>query len=530
MSDHAISLSVPVVRSSSERREVYGFLSVARTADGQMVVDSHGSQIPVEELERAAHRYLAEARGVGEMHERLGVGVVIESCVLTREKQAALPPRGIPEGHVHEGWFVGFRVDDPETWDKVKRGELRAFSIGGTARRLPVALRKSAAAEPPRPHQLVDLILSEGSLVDEPANPLCTVVLFKRREEIPMFQRLRNAFASLVRKQDAPPPSTAEVMATRDLIEQWWKLRDAYESAMSALLNSEQSAAAVVDGMLKSTREFADGFEAMVQGLPMPAQKMASVEGLEAALLAFIASVEAGGDMKAAVGDLRATLDQNAPGPKPEAKKPAEKAEDKPEEEKPADEKKPVPPTAPAPGAKDAPAGPAGQPAAEAPAPPKPDEEKAAAEDEKVKKRLADVEAERTALAKKAADAEAETVTLRKQLADEEVRRDAGGFLGVPGLTGSEVEQVLRAIRGTEADALIRKSFSAALVLVKGRTAPVLRDEQGDPPAAADAWDAAVSDVMRAKGVSRTDAVRIAMQSHKHAFEQSARASIRPQQ
>lgn len=511
---------------------MYGFLSVARSADGQMVVDSHGSQIPVEELERAAHRYLAEARGVGEMHERLGVGVVIESCVLTREKQAALPPRGIPEGHVHEGWFVGFRVDDPETWDKVKRGELRAFSIGGTARRLPVALRKNAGAEPPRPHQLVDLVLEEGSLVDEPANPLCTVVLWKRREETPMFQRLRNAFASLVRKQDAAPPSTAEVMATRDLIEQWWKLRDAYESAMSALLNSEQSAAAVVDGMLKSTREFADGFEAMVKGLPMPAQKMASVESLEAALLAFIASVEAGGDMKAAVGDLRATLDKNAPGPKPEAKKPedekpAEKAEDKPEEEKPADAKKPASP--PAPGAKEAPAGPAGQPASEEPAPPKPEEEEAKAVDEKVKKRLADVEAERAVLAKKAADAEAETVTLRKQLAEEEVRRDAGSFLGVPGLTRNEVEQVLCSIRGTEADALIRKSFSAALVLVKGRTAPVLRDAQGDPPSDADAWDAAVNDVMRSKGVGRNDAVRIAMKSHKHAFEQSARASIRPQ-
>lgn len=502
MSTQPVSLSVPIVRSAPERREVYGFLSVARTADGEVVTDSHGSQIPVEELERAAHAYLVEARGVGEMHERMGVGVVIESCVLTREKQAALPPRGIPEGHVHEGWFVGFRVDDPETWEKVKRGELRAFSIGGTARRGPVALRKSAAAGEPQVHQLVDLVLDEGSLVDEPANPLCTVVLFKRREEKSMFKRLRDALASIIRKQeDAPPPSTADVVATQEMVSTWWRLRDAYESAMMQLLNSEQPAADLVAGMLRNTREFADAFEQMAGKLPGAVQKAANVESLEAALLAFVESCAAGNDMATAAKDLKATLDQNAPGPRPEEAKKEEPAPAK--EEKPAEE----PPAAEKP---------------EAPAPPAP-----AMEDE-VKKRLAAAESEREALVKKAEAAEREAEDLRKKLDDESVRRDAGGFPGVPGLTLAEVEQVLRAIRGTDADALVRKSFTASVALVRRLSEPAAPPPPNDETPT-DVWERAVTDVMRARGVSRTDAVRIAMQSHKHAFEQSARASIRPQ-
>jgi hypothetical protein len=30
------------------------------------------------------------------------------------------------------------RVDDPDVWKRVKKGELRAFSIGGTGTRVPL--------------------------------------------------------------------------------------------------------------------------------------------------------------------------------------------------------------------------------------------------------------------------------------------------------------------------------------------------------------------------------------------------------
>lgn len=69
------------------------------------------------------------------MHERGGIGVLIESIMFTKEKVRAM---GIPEGTVPEGWWVGFHVTDPEVWEKVKNGTYSMFSIEGEAQRIPV--------------------------------------------------------------------------------------------------------------------------------------------------------------------------------------------------------------------------------------------------------------------------------------------------------------------------------------------------------------------------------------------------------
>jgi hypothetical protein len=49
---------------------------------------------------------------------------------MTREIQQAL---GINLGR--SVWLVGFEITDEGTWQAVKRGELKAFSIGGTGKR-----------------------------------------------------------------------------------------------------------------------------------------------------------------------------------------------------------------------------------------------------------------------------------------------------------------------------------------------------------------------------------------------------------
>jgi hypothetical protein len=69
------------------------------------------------------------------MHAGGAVGRLVETVALTREKQDAL---GIPEGAVPEGWWVGYKIDDAATWERVKSGELRSFSLGGRGERRPV--------------------------------------------------------------------------------------------------------------------------------------------------------------------------------------------------------------------------------------------------------------------------------------------------------------------------------------------------------------------------------------------------------
>ena len=68
----------------------------------------------------------------GEMHERGGVAVLVESVVFTEEKMQAI---GIPPGTLPVGWWIGFKVLDEDVWKKVKDGTYLMFSIEGEAMR-----------------------------------------------------------------------------------------------------------------------------------------------------------------------------------------------------------------------------------------------------------------------------------------------------------------------------------------------------------------------------------------------------------
>lgn len=122
-------LTFQFAKADSEKRLVFGWASVA-TIYGEPVIDKQGDIIPPEELETAVYDYVLNCREQGDMHIDLAVGRLVESCIFTAEKQAAL---GIDLGK--EGWWVGFYVDDDTTWDAIKRGERPEFSIGGSGTR-----------------------------------------------------------------------------------------------------------------------------------------------------------------------------------------------------------------------------------------------------------------------------------------------------------------------------------------------------------------------------------------------------------
>lgn len=130
------SATVKLAKAEKARQLVFGWLSVAIDAEGKPVVDHEGDIIPPEELEQAAYDFVLYSRQAGEMHERIGIGRLVESMVFTPEKVKAL---GIPEGTLPVGWWVGFKIDDLDVWEKIESGEYQAFSIGGTAEREEVA-------------------------------------------------------------------------------------------------------------------------------------------------------------------------------------------------------------------------------------------------------------------------------------------------------------------------------------------------------------------------------------------------------
>lgn len=131
--DVYLSVGFDVYKAKEDEQLVSGWANVALDKDGNAPLDWQDDVISPSTLEKAAIQFMLDYRGSGEMHKGNSKGTVVESIVLTKEKQAAL---GIPEGIVPEGWFITVKVHDPEVFAKVKDGTYRMFSIQGTAKRV----------------------------------------------------------------------------------------------------------------------------------------------------------------------------------------------------------------------------------------------------------------------------------------------------------------------------------------------------------------------------------------------------------
>lgn len=124
-----------ILKSDDEKHLAFGWANVAIRADGEVIEDWQKDIVEPEELENAAYNFVLLYREGGEMHERGGAAVLIESVVFTEEKMAAM---GIPAGTLPVGWWIGFKVIDDEVWEKVKDGTYPMFSIEGSAERVEV--------------------------------------------------------------------------------------------------------------------------------------------------------------------------------------------------------------------------------------------------------------------------------------------------------------------------------------------------------------------------------------------------------
>ena len=113
-----ISGRFAIKKADEDKHLAFGWAYVSQDEGGNQTEDHSGDQLV--ELYREG----------GEMHERGGCAVLVESMVFTKEKQQAL---GIPDGTLPIGWWIGFKVTDEDVWSKVKDGTYPMFSIEGTA-------------------------------------------------------------------------------------------------------------------------------------------------------------------------------------------------------------------------------------------------------------------------------------------------------------------------------------------------------------------------------------------------------------
>ena len=125
-----------ISKVDEDKRQVFGWCSLTKV-DGEDVVDRQGDYIPLEEVEKSAYNYVISSRKGGDMHKRDGdqalhTADMIESFVVTPEKLEKL---GLPEDAMPQGWWVGFKVNDDEQWEGIKKGDRGFFSIHGKGKR-----------------------------------------------------------------------------------------------------------------------------------------------------------------------------------------------------------------------------------------------------------------------------------------------------------------------------------------------------------------------------------------------------------
>jgi hypothetical protein len=125
-----------ISKMDTEKRQVFGWASIVEV-NGEPVVDLQGDYMSLDEIEKAAYTYVQKSRRGGNQHEKGShVSDMIESFLVTPDKKEKL---GLP-ADMPTGWWVGFQVNDDATWQQVKNGERREFSIHGSGIRKDIEL------------------------------------------------------------------------------------------------------------------------------------------------------------------------------------------------------------------------------------------------------------------------------------------------------------------------------------------------------------------------------------------------------
>lgn len=128
--------ALEIAKFHDDEQLVFGWASVAKDASGNEPLDWQGDIIDPVDLEVAVYKFNLEYRESNEMHAGPTIGYLVESVMFTKEKMLAM---GIPEGTVPEGWWVGFKIFDRDSYLKVKNGIYKMFSIEGSGQRIPVS-------------------------------------------------------------------------------------------------------------------------------------------------------------------------------------------------------------------------------------------------------------------------------------------------------------------------------------------------------------------------------------------------------
>lgn len=120
----AFSTFGKIVKTDSENHFVTGIVYEP------MSVDTQGDYMTAEEIQKAAHWYAKNGTGVDVQHDekKLDSADVVESWIAKAD--FTLDDTDIKKGT----WLMTVEISDQDIWNKIEKGELTGFSMGGEGR------------------------------------------------------------------------------------------------------------------------------------------------------------------------------------------------------------------------------------------------------------------------------------------------------------------------------------------------------------------------------------------------------------
>lgn len=117
-------------KEDEEQQLVYGVVYEPE------VEDSHGDFMKAEEIEKAAHGFMKDARNIDKQHDfKSGVGEVVESYIAPADFE-------IGEHTIAKGSWVLVTKASDEVWEEIKKGEITGYSMAGTAETVEIQNKK----------------------------------------------------------------------------------------------------------------------------------------------------------------------------------------------------------------------------------------------------------------------------------------------------------------------------------------------------------------------------------------------------
>jgi len=208
----------PQINVSKKSKEIRGTILKQEDEEEKMIVsgavlipdeeDTDGDVISKEKIEEVAHEWMLNYRNVDLQHTLNNVAYPVESYLLKETKEVTSL-----DGQVMElpagTWMVSVKVDDDDTWEAIKDGRMRGFSIMGVPKENIGSVIKSESAL--KRTTLADIEDSGRdwtvpffSIVDEPAVPKGRIVSIKskEKEDKGFWQTLKSIFITDKSEED----------------------------------------------------------------------------------------------------------------------------------------------------------------------------------------------------------------------------------------------------------------------------------------------------------------------------------------